>query len=202
MFAMLLGVTLYAGVGELAAPVPVGTCESSVVTPTRLELQQHEADAPDGTRTWTSEAKYRLSTGETGQAWVVLDSDGTGEVQLLIAGEIIAHVAVASDPVSGELTTTSWYPPAVDHAPDVLTEMMIIDLPTALAGQIPQEFQCSPFGAKATRAAAMLFRAASYATVGICCAGASATIVGCGACAAAVGLAGHEIGKALDEHCD
>ena len=70
-----------------------------------------------------------------------------------------------------------------------------------LAEQMPQEFKCSPFGKKVTKAASLLFRATAYAASVVCCLPPIGTTT-CVVCVVGAGLAGDEIGDHIDEHCE
>jgi hypothetical protein len=86
----------------------------------RIDARPFESMATDGTRSWGATATYRLSTGAVGEAFMVLDDDGSGEAQLMIDGEIIAHVAIESPGSSPVITT--WLPASVSASPDAVTD--------------------------------------------------------------------------------
>jgi hypothetical protein len=86
-----------------------------------------------------------------GEAFMVIDDEGAGEAQLMIDGQIVAHVALAIDSASGQTITTTWLPHSVSHSPETIAEMMRVDLLMIVVGSIPEEFKCSAWGKKCSR---------------------------------------------------
>jgi hypothetical protein len=167
-------------------------CAPAPSTPTRIEATPFEATRADGSRSWGAEATYELSSGDIGEAFMVLDSDGSGEAQLMINGEIVAHVAVETPTSSPTPVVTSWMPESVNYSPEVIAEIMQVDLPRVLAENIPQEFKCSGWAKRALKAGKYLWAGAITA----------AAPVGCIVCAGVAGTVGAVIYDKLENHCD
>jgi hypothetical protein len=182
--------------------VNAGICLPVPVEPTLEDVDPFSDTRADGGRIWGATATYSLSSGDTGEAFLVIDSAGVGEAQIVINEIVVAHTAIIIDPATGQPVVTTWYPASVNLPPEVIAEMIRVDLPVIVAEQIPEEFKCSPWGQKVTKVASVLFRATAYAAGGACCAATSASIVGCAICAAGSGVAADEVGKALDNYCD
>ncbi|MFO7563577.1 MAG: hypothetical protein R6X02_13100 [Enhygromyxa sp.] len=122
IFTALLGMEPPANV---TAPVNGQVCVAAPPAPKRIDARLFESMATDGTRSWGATATYRLSTGALGEAFMVLNDDGSGEAQLMIDGEIIAHVAIESPGSSPEPVPviTTWLPASVSASPDALAEI-------------------------------------------------------------------------------
>jgi hypothetical protein len=183
-------------------PPPDQVCVEVPPAPELMSVAPFEISTIDGARNWGATATYRLSSADIGEAYFAINSDGSGEAQLMIDGDIIVHTAIALDAATGQPVVTTWYPATIEQPPELIAEMVRVDLPIIVAEGIPQEFKCSDWGKKVTRVASLLFRATSYAASGACCAATAPSIVGCAICAGAIGLTGDEIGDLIDEHCD
>jgi hypothetical protein len=189
---------------NVTASVDGQVCVAAPPAPKRIDAQPFESTATDGTRSWGATATYRLSTGALGEAFMVLNDDGSGEAQLMIDGEIIAHVAIelpgsGPEPVSA---LTTWLPASVSASPDALAEMMQVDLPVIVAGSIPQEFKCSPWAKKMLRAGKYMWTGLVTAGIAACCAGTGVLTPGCVICAGGLGAGGAYVGDKLGDHCD
>ncbi|MFO7566892.1 MAG: hypothetical protein R6X02_29885 [Enhygromyxa sp.] len=182
--------------------VDAALCLPIPAKPVVKEVEPFSEVRADGSRSLGAIATYSLSSGDTGEAFLVIDSTGIGEAQIMINGTIVAQASIADDPAMGRAVVTTWYPADVNFPPEVIAEMIRVDLPAILAEQIPQEFKCSGWGQKVTKAASVLFRATAYAAGGACCAATGASIVGCAICAAGSGVVADEVGKVIDNHCD
>jgi hypothetical protein len=200
--SILLTLLLGSAPGPLEAPASNQICSPLPAEPHRIDTHPFANTAADGAQTWGVDATYQLSSGDTGEAFLVIDSEGAGEAQLMINGEIIAHVAMESPTSSEGPVFTTWMPQTVNAAPELIAEMMGVDLPAVLVESIPQEFKCSAFGKKAVKWSAALFRAATFGAGAACCVLSAPSLVGCVVCQAGVGTFRHYGGKALDEHCD
>lgn len=110
-------------------------CASVPPAPPRLELSQF--DAGDG-RMWGVDGSYLLSTGDVGEASFVIDLDGNGEAYLAINGDIVAHAIVHIDPATAQPLTTTWWPEQVEYPPELIAELIRVDLSGAIADSIPQ----------------------------------------------------------------
>lgn len=184
-------------VGAAEGPI----CAAVPTAPQRIEVTHWRDTADDGTRILDAAATYRLSSGDIGEAFLSIDGEGSGEAQLMINGDIIAHVAIEMPTSREGPVLTTWMPPSVDYPPELIAELIMVDLPAVLAEQMPQEFKCSPFGKKVTKAASLLFRATAYAASVVCCLPPIGTTT-CVVCVVGAGLAGDEIGDHIDEHCE
>jgi len=91
MLTALLGAAPPESPVNVTAPADGQVCVTALPGLERIDAQPFESTAADGTRSWGATATYRLSTGELGEAFMVLDDGGSGEAQLLIDGEIIAR---------------------------------------------------------------------------------------------------------------
>src|SRR5690606_38867281 len=172
-------------------------CVGIPSAPVQLEL--HHLDAGDDPM-W-ADGIYLLSTGDIGEVSFVLDGVG-GEAYLAINGYIIAHAAVHIDPETAQPVTTTWWPEQVEYPPELIAELVQVDLPGVVADSIPQEFKCSPWAKKMLEAGKYPWSGAVVAGGAACCIGTSPSIVGCVLCAGAIGAAGEYIGDKIGDHCD
>jgi hypothetical protein len=85
-------------------------CFEAPSPPPRIDAQPFASTSADGTQSWGATASYMLSTGDIGEAMMVLGDDGSGEAQLMINGEIVAHVAMELPSGAEGPTLTTWYP--------------------------------------------------------------------------------------------
>lgn len=174
-------------------------CASLPPAPERIDAQPFAATATDGTRSWGATASYLLSSGDVGEVLMVLGEDGTGEAQLMINGEIIAQVAMElPSPDDGPVLTT-WMPASVKHPPEVIAELMRVDLPAVLAESLPQEFKCSGWAKKLLKAGKYLWTGAVAAGGVTCCITVSP---GCVLCAGTAAVVGEYVHDKLENHCD
>lgn len=176
---------------QICAPVPPA--------PRRLELTQ--LDAGDA-RMWGADGRYVLSTGDIGEVSFVIEGDGHGEAYLTINGDIIAHSAVHIDPMTAQPVTTTWWPEQVEYPPELIAELMRVDLPAIVADSIPQEFKCSGWAKTMLKAGKYLWAGAVTATAAACCFGTGVFTPGCLICAGVVGAAGEYVGDKVENHCD
>jgi hypothetical protein len=200
---LLLMLTFGAAPGTLAPPIAEPddgqTCMAVPPAPAILDVSHFDYTKKDGTRLWGAAASYDLSSGDVGEAFFVIGNDGAGEAYLTINGDIIAHAAIVHDEGDSP-TQTSWTPLSVTHPPEVIVELMRVDLPPLVADTIPQEFKCSPFGRKVLKAGKYLWTGLLAASGAACCI--ATQTLACPACAAgaAIGtLAGQEF---ADGYCD
>jgi hypothetical protein len=138
--------------------------------PERIDGQPFVTSAGDGSQSWGSTATYQLSTGELGETFLVVNSDGSGEAQLTVDGEIIAHVILDWPSWSAEPVLTTWYPSTLEYPPELIAEMMRVDLSVILAESIPQEFKCSAWGKKVMKAGKYMVSGLIGASGAACCA--------------------------------
>ena len=199
MLTALLGAAPPESPANVTAPADGQVCVTAPPAPERIDAQPFQSTAADGTRSWGATATYRLSTGDLGEAFMVLDDDGSGEAQLMIDGEIIAHAAVTVDS-DGQLIVTTWQPSSMSHSPAALAEMMQVDLPGIVAGSLPQEFKCSDWGRK-------VMKAGKYMAVGLIGAGMAACCIAsqglaCIACGGATAVGTLGVIEFADGYCD
>ena len=185
---------------DSVAPPIEQVCAPVAPRPERVDAQPFSSTAADGTQTWGATTTYQLSTGELGEAFMVVDSKGAGEVQLMIDGEIIAHVEISLEPATGQPVTTTWHPPEVTVAPEAIAEAMWIDLPTIVAGTIPQEFKCSAWGRKVMKAGRYMVGAGLAASAAACCLASQG--VACLACAGGAWVVNEAAGEFANGYCD
>jgi|SRR5690606_16180686 len=181
-----------------ADPAPI--CVALPPAPEHIDSQPFTSTATGGSQAWGSTATYRLSTGETGEAFMLVNSDASGEAQLMVDGEIIAHVAVDWPTSSPGPIVTTWYSPSVSATPEAIAEMMRVDLPLIVADQLPQEFKCSDWGRK-------VMKAGKYMALGLIGAGAAACCIAsqgfaCVACGGASMAGGVAVVEFADGYCD
>jgi hypothetical protein len=182
---------MHARAGEICMP-------TSRATP---DIQVFYADdvQADRTKVWSASATYELSTGDLGEAYILVDSNETGEVYFAINGEIVSHTSISGHVPGRGPTYVSWAPEQLDYPHEALVELMQVSAgDVMLDGMIPQEFKCSDFGKKAVRVAKYLWIAAS-AAAGAACTMATGAAIACGAGAVVLGAAGAD---AAEDYCD
>ena len=179
-------------------PLDEPVCAPVPPAPTRIASSPIAATRDDGSQSWGAVATYRLSSGDIAEAFLVIDSDGTAEAQLMIDGDVMAHAAIAMNGDTPLVTT--WYPPTLDHPPELIAEMMVVDLPAVVAESLPQEFKCSGWAKKMLAAGRYAWRGALAASTAVCCGGSVGAL--CPACLAGIAVGGMYVDHKLANHCD
>jgi hypothetical protein len=175
-------------------------CTAIPPSPTVKDVTHFDDTNADGSRAWGAEATYELSSGDLGEAYVMIDSHGSGEGRLMINGDIIAHAAIVEDPQTLQPVTTMWWPTTADYPPEVIAEAMRVDLLAMVADSIPQEFKCSEFGKKVMKAGKYMVAGLLGAGVAGCCiVSQGLACIACGGAAAMGAMAGSEF---ADGYCD
>lgn len=187
------------GATSWSSESPELVCAPQPTTPSEFDISYFDETRADGSQVWGVEVAYILSSGDAGDAFLTIDEDGNGEAYLAIDGDIVAHTSLTHDPRTGWPTLTSWSPPDLDHAPELIAESMQIPMGLAINRMFPQEFKCSPFGKQVVKAAKYLWIGATFAAGATCCVTVSAT---CYLCGVSMALAGEAGAEALDKHCD
>jgi len=106
MIATTLALSLFLSAPDAMTPAEVVGAPLPAA-PRRVDVQQFADTRTDGSQVWGAAATYDLSSGDSGEAFLVIDSEGTGEAQLLINGDIVAHVSIALDPTTAQPVTTT-----------------------------------------------------------------------------------------------
>jgi hypothetical protein len=194
----LLSVTL--GHAPLAIDLTVDRticAPASPAAPSRLDITRSDSSGRDF---WGVEATFALSSGDIGLASFALDARGTGEATLSINDDVVAQVAVDVDVATGQLVSTSWWPDDAHHSPDLIAELMQVDLPSVVADSLPQEFKCGTWKSVAKA----LWTGATVVAAYTCCAGTTAAGVApaCVACLAGGAIGGSLGSDAIEGLCD
>lgn len=194
---MLLSLTLCSPPAIATPDVGEQICAPIPPVPPRLELTQLDASED---RMWGADGRYLLSTGDIGMVSLVIDGAGSGEAYLAINGDIVAHAAVHLDPATAQPVTTPWWPEQVDYSPELIAELMRVDLSAVVADSIPQEFKCSPWGRKVMKAGKYMMIGLIGASGAACCiASKGVACVVCGA-GTAIGIEG--VSEFADGYCE
>ncbi len=158
-----------------------------------------------GAHGWGTIATYELSSGDTAEALLNVDSLGRGEAYLAINGDIISHVAIEYTAGVGERSSkmTTWLPDEdeIAYPPELIAELVHGDVGDAILNRlVPQEFKCSRFGKKALKAGKYMWIGLVAASGTVCCM--ATAEIACPACvgAAAIGVAAGS--EAIDGYCE
>jgi hypothetical protein len=187
---------------------PAGFCAPPVPEPTSVDVSFFEGERVDGVRYWGGTANYVLTSGDIGEARLLVDSDGVGEASFAINDQIVAHAAITNDGdncgydgVDAGPSVQTWSSADLGYSADLLAELLQTEVAVDMInGMVPQEFKCSPFGRKAVKAAKYLWVGAVAAAGTTCCAASSG--VGCALCIGGAAAASQAGVDAANGYCE
>lgn len=174
-------------------------CVAPAPAPSDVKVSYFSGDRPDGVSYLGASSTYTLSTGDVGEAHIVIDAEGFGEAYFAINGDIVSHTTIEYGEIDGP-RLSSWHPPSLNYSAELVAELIAGATDDLTRRMIPEPIKCSDFGRKATKATKWLFRAAKYATAAACCTLSAGSA--CVVCAAGTLLAGDAVEEALDGHCN
>lgn len=179
-------------------------CAVAPPEPTNISVAYGQGQRPDGTVFYTASATSTLSTGDMGEANIMVAGDGSGRVSLAINGTIITQGEISvgeynDDDVLMPPTVHTWTPTEQIYTGELIAELLQGEtFAIMMNGMVPQAFKCSSFGRKAVRAGKYLFLAAVGAGAAACGLSTGA-LVPCGAAGMAAGAA---ISDGFEGYCE